>query len=172
MASSRTWIEAEFGSSGGVYEAAAAERYWQAARQVDMLLKQFRGEQRRETSPVQLWPHHFDWAMSWFSGRTVPGVDANDAGAADEQMAFGFSTGDETIAEPYFYVTAYPFPDQLPNAALPEDAVWHSEGFSGAVLAYATLVDAQNPAQKLLAYWRETLAAGQRLMDAGDPEGS
>jgi hypothetical protein len=45
------------------------ERYWQALAQIDILLKQFRGELREETSPVQLWPHHFDLSLVWFSGR-------------------------------------------------------------------------------------------------------
>jgi hypothetical protein len=34
-------------------------------------------------------------------------------------MNFGIAFGDESIPEPYFYVTAYPSPDALPKVVLP-----------------------------------------------------
>ena len=148
----------------GAHDVAAVERFWQALSQVDALLKRFKGELREETSPVQLWPHHFDLSLVWFSGRLVPGVDPGDEEMADEQMAFGFSTGDETIPEPYFYVTAYPLPPALPEADLPYGVVWQTEGFQGAVLRYESLVGAEAPGEMLLTYWRDLQQAGARLM--------
>ena len=148
----------------GEYDRAAVERYWLALSQIDALFKQFRGELREETGPVQLWPHHIDLAMLWFSGRLVPGQDPANEEYADEQMNFGFTPGDDTIAEPYFYATAYPTPNDLTDTQLPGDAYWLTEGFTGAILPYAALVQADDPAATLLAYLHTVQQAGVALM--------
>jgi hypothetical protein len=146
------------------YDTIAVEDYWQALSQIDILLKQFKGELRQETSPVQLWPHHFDLSLVWFSGRLVPGQDPNDPENADEQMGFGFSTGDEGIREPYFYVTAYPWPEGLEATELPPGAYWNTDGWNGAVLPYAELVGAPDADNKLLGFWRAAHGAGAARM--------
>lgn len=146
------------------YDTIIVEDYWQAASQVDVLLKQFKGELREETSPVQLWPHHFDLSLVWFSGRLVPGVDAADAEHADEQMAFGFSTGDDGVREPYFYITAYPWQDALFESTLPVGASWHKEGWKGALLSYKALTESAQPKEQLLDFWRTVQKAGAALM--------
>ena len=48
------------------------------------------------TSPILLYPHHFDLSLVWFPN--------ND----DTQLGLGFSTGDVYIAKPYFYIISYP----------------------------------------------------------------
>ncbi|MCB0193396.1 MAG: hypothetical protein KDJ65_15725 [Anaerolineae bacterium] len=148
----------------GVYDAAMIENYWQAMVQIDALLKQFKGELREETGDVQFWPHHADLALLWFSGRLVPDVDPADEENADEQMNFGFAPGDPALTSPYFYITAYPKPDGLTDTPLPADASWHTETFTGALLLYETLVDADDPAEKLLTFLRTVQQAGSRLM--------
>lgn len=148
----------------GVYDRAVVERYWQALSQIDAIFKQFKGELRQETSPVQLWPHHIDLAMLWFSGRLVPGQDPANEEYADEQMNFGFSPGDEGIPNPYFYITAYPLPDGLTGTVLPANAKWHTQGFTGAVMMYDALVGADDPAEKLLNFLRAVQKAGADLM--------
>jgi len=140
------------------------EDYWQTLSQIDLLLKQFRGELREECSPVQIWPHHFDLSLVWFSGRLVPDVDPADAENADEQMAFGFSTGDEGIPEAYFYITAYPWPQGLTDVKLPDGASWQTEGWKGAVLTYEQLLEKEAPKDALLHFWRTVQAAGAALM--------
>lgn len=146
------------------YDTTVVEDYWQAASQIDMLLKQFKGQLREETSPVQLWPHHFDLSLVWFSGRLIPGEDAADAENADEQMAFGFSTGDDSIGEPYFYITAYPWQEALSQFDLPPGARWHTEGWKGALLLYSTLTQSEEPKQQLLEFWRTVQQSGASLM--------
>jgi len=148
----------------GPYDRAAVERYWQALSQIDAIFKQFRGELRQETSPVQLWPHHIDLALLWFSGRLVPGQDPANEEYADEQMNFGFSPGDDSIPNPYFYITAYPSPNGLADTLLPGDAYWLTEGFTGAILKYDSLVGADDPAGTLLTYLRTVQKAGAELM--------
>jgi len=150
--------------SAGAYDEAAIARFWQALTQIDAVLKEFKAGFRGESSPVQLWPHHFDLALLWFSGRLVPGQDPDDPEYADEQMNFGFSTGDAAIPDPYFYATAYPPPDGLADQPLPAGAYWHSQGFTGAVMMYETLVTAANAKEKLLTYLRDAHRAGSSLM--------
>ncbi len=148
----------------GSYDRVVVERYWLALSQIDALFKQFRGELRQETSPVQFWPHHIDLAMLWFSGRLVPGQDPANEEYADEQMNFGFTPGDDTIPEAYFYATAYPAPPGLTAAKLPGQAYWHTDGFTGAILPYSALVMADDPADTLLTYLRTVQQAGAALM--------
>jgi hypothetical protein len=148
----------------GTYDRQAVERYFRAMVQIDSVFKQFKGELREETSPVQLWPHHIDLAMLWFSGRLVPGVDPADEENADEQMNFGFTPGDAGIPAPYFYITAYPQPDGLTDTPLPADATWTTESFTGAVLMYEALTTAADPAGKLLDFLRTVQRAGAGLM--------
>lgn len=148
----------------GTYEKQAVETFWQALTQVDAVLKQFKGELRQETGPVQLWPHHFDIALLWFSGRLVSGEDAADEESADEQMNFGFSTGDSGIPNPYFYATAYPWPEGITEAALPAGASWHTEGWKGALLMYDALLEQENPKEYLLSFLRAAQGAGSGRM--------
>lgn len=146
------------------YEPSAISRYWQALAQIDSLLKQFRGELHEETGPVQLWPHNMDLALLWFSGRHVPDTGPDDEEKADEQMNFGFEPGDSLIPRPYFYITAYPTPNGLVGTPLPGDAYWHTEGFTGAVLLYDSLLAADNAAEKLLDFLRTVHRNGVDLM--------
>ena len=149
---------------GGPYDQEAVGRFWSALAQIDQVLKRFRAEQREETGAVQFWPHGFDLACLWFSGRKVPGQDPAHAARADEQMNFGFSTGDGGIPEPYFYATAYPLPPALSAAPWPADVHWHNQAWNGAVLPYARLVGAPDAEDRLLNCWRTFQRAGAALM--------
>ena len=146
------------------YDVMAVNRFRQAINRVDVAFRTFKGGLREETSPVQVFPHHLDVSMNWFSGRLVPGVDPADEEDADEQLNFGFVTGDGSIPDAYFYVTAYPEPDNWTDLALPEGAWWHTEGWTGAVLPYAAVVASEQPLERLLGYLRMLQAHGQKLM--------
>lgn len=128
---------------------------------VSAALKQFQAGIREETSPVQLWPHHFDLSMLWLPGPKIAGQDPDNEEYADKQMNFGFTFGDETIPEPYFYVTAYPLPDALADQRLPAGTTWQTGGFIGAVLLYADLVRSTNPQSYLNSLWSQLLSAGR-----------
>lgn len=148
----------------GEYDAEAVEEYWKSLKTINGTFNTFRSTLRNERSPVQLWPHHFDLAMSWFSGRLVPGKDPDDAEASKEQMMFGFSTGDETIPDPYFYVTAYPTPEGFPNFELPPNVLWNTTGFQGGVLPYEDYVSSKDPEVTLLNFFRTFQKAGAAIM--------
>jgi hypothetical protein len=146
------------------YSVEHAYRFGQAINAVSGALDLFRGSIPEETSPIQLWPHHFDLSMLWLAGEKIPGQDPDNEEYSDKQMNFGFAFGDETISEPYFYVTAYPLPETLSKLPLPAGAQWRSEGFSGAVVLYKNLLKQADPKTYLVKLWSHLLAAGREQM--------
>lgn len=146
------------------YDQGAASNYWIALKEINSILTLFRSELDGMKSPVQLWPDHFDLAMSWFSGRLIPGKDPNNLEDSEEQMMFGFSTGDKIIEDAYFYITAYPPPPSFPNFDMPENAQWITDGFIGSIMMYNDLIKSDDPEEKLLNYFRKFQAEGARLM--------
>lgn len=99
----------------------------------DRLFRDFLRD-RQEATPVRCWPHHFDIGASIRLDPT--------AGDESPTVGFGLSPGDEEIAEPYFYVNAWPRPAVLPAPLpeLPEGARWETGSWFGAVLLTRTLV--------------------------------
>jgi hypothetical protein len=75
---------------------------------------------------VRCWPHHFDLATLW----TVGEGDVATAPA----IGIGLSPGDQHYAQPYFYVSPWPYPQAQALPSLPAGAHWHTEGFTGAIL--------------------------------------
>jgi len=141
--------------------AGTLESAWHA---VNACMQEFRAGIREETSPVQLWPHHFDLALMWLPGEKIPDQDPDDEENADKQMNFGFTLGDAGIPEPYFYVTAHPLPVAFSKLPLPKGTTWHTEGFSGAVLPYRSLLQNSDPGGYLLELWNALLSAGRKHM--------
>lgn len=148
----------------GKYDQDAVSRYWVALKEVNSILNTFRSELPGMKSPVQLWSHHFDLAMSWFSGRLIPGKDPDDPESSEEQMMFGFSTGDDLINDAYFYITAYPLPPSFPNFDMPENAKWITDGFIGSIMMYDDLIKSDDPGEKLLNYFGKFQTEGAKLM--------
>lgn len=131
------------------YDVDQVRIFWYNLLTIHQMFTRFKGTVRGHTGPVQLWPHHFDLAFLWFSGRQVPGQDPADEEASQEQMNFGFSTGDNEITEPYFYITMYPFPDRMDAITLPGGAYWNTS-WKGAVLPLATLSKSRQPEGELI----------------------
>ncbi len=154
----------QFSDEDGIYDPDMVEDCWQAISQIDLVLKEFLGGVRGRKGPIVLWPHHFDLAGLWFSGRLVPDIDPDDEESADEQMNFGFSTGDSGIPDAYFYITAYPWPDGLEDIQVPSPARLHTEGFKGFVMMYADLITADNPRETLLNFFKTVQEAGAARM--------
>jgi len=139
---------------------AAKQMQWVFAS-VSACMENLRAGIREETSPIQLWPHHFDLSMIWLPGNEIPGQDPADEEYSDKQMNFGFLFGDEGIKEPYFYITAYPVPDAMPSVTLPGDTAWQSEPFPGVVILYRDLVAMDDPAGHLAQTWNALYDAGR-----------
>jgi hypothetical protein len=78
--------------------------------------------EQRTGSPVRCWPHHFDIATLIAPRPHVT-------------IGVGLSPGDDSYAEPYWYVNRYPVPPEPPAVpALAGKGHWHQEGWFGAVL--------------------------------------
>ena len=144
------------------YSTEEAHKLGRIMSAVSATFEKFRAGIREETSPIQLWPHHFDLAMLWLPGDKIAGQDPNDEEYADKQMNFGFTLGDDGIPEPYFYITAYPLPDGFPAHELPAGTEWHTQGFTGAVLRYRRLCRETDPGAYLQQLWNGLLADGKQ----------
>jgi len=90
-------------------------------------------------SPIYLWPHHFDNAFKWFSGRKV-----NDE---DEQMGIGVSNGDDSYSLPYIYMTFWPPLGKTNTLKVPEGGVLYDAGWTGMIMPYES-VEAVSGADK------------------------
>lgn len=152
-------------ASPDVYEPEAAHRFDVALGRLVPILASATTASGGSTGPVNFWPHNFDLAVSWFSGRHVPGIDPADEERAAEQVTLGFSTGDESIDSPYCYATAYPLPDGLVGATLPSPAQWNTTGFTAGVLRYGAALATGEPEGAMGAFYRTFLAeAALRMM--------
>jgi hypothetical protein len=84
-------------------------------------------------SPVRCWPHHFDVASLMTLDSAVGAEEARSIGV-------GFSPGDGSYDQPYFYVTPWPYPDTEALPPLAVGAHWHRTGWTGAVLTAERLI--------------------------------
>ncbi|MGB8332712.1 MAG: hypothetical protein WCE62_21485 [Polyangiales bacterium] len=81
----------------------------------------------RSASPVRCWPHHFDVA-------SLIKLDSGASGTEARSIGIGFSPGDGSYDQPYFYVTPWPYPQGADLPPLSGGAQWHLGGWTGVVL--------------------------------------
>lgn len=110
-------------------------------------------------SPVRCWPHHFDVASLITLDE---GTDAEEA----RSIGVGFSPGDGSYDQPYFYVTPWPYPDATDLPSLAAGMDWHTSGWTGAVLTAERLLsvppgEQQRTARKALG---SAVAASRELL--------
>jgi len=60
------------------YDPDQIDIFWDNLFRIHRVFTTFKGTLRGRTGPVQLWPHHFDLALLWFSGRLIPGTNIED----------------------------------------------------------------------------------------------
>jgi hypothetical protein len=124
------------------YDPAAVTRYWRVLSRVNLLLEEFAGGWTGKTSPVQLFWHGLDIAVTRFSDRHVdPGPDVdpvNREAYSREVVSFGFWAGDAAFPEAAFYSYTAPEPADLVQDPLsPASARWTESGTGHlAVLGY------------------------------------
>ena len=80
-----------------------------------------------------MWPHHFDNAFKWFSGRKI------DDG--DEQMGIGISNGDDNYELPYIYMSFWPPLRKTNTLQIADGAVLHDTDWTGLMLPYESLME-------------------------------
>jgi Family of unknown function (DUF5996) len=139
-------------------------RFWRVLVQVDQIFKEFAGRFNGKTSPVQLYWHGFDLAVTRFSGRRAPQREGKvDREAySHEVISFGFWPGDRNVRSPAFYSYTAPEPDGLTDQPLaPEAAFWAPEG-GMALLMYDDVRKADSPKDALLEFMESAYRAGAK----------
>jgi hypothetical protein len=148
------------------YDADAVVRWWRIVAWADWVLEGFAGWFCGKTSPVHLFWHGLDLAVTRFSGRSAPALPEADPvtreAYGEELISFGFWAGDDRIPEPAFYSYTAPEPDGLTEQPLqPGEAFW-SESFGGhlALLRYEDVRAAAAPHETLLRFLQSAYDAG------------
>ena len=122
---------------------------------VDRTFKKHRASLSGELGLVQLWPHGFDLAFEWFGTRVVEYEEGGSVTKYPSQLNLGFSPGEASHPQPYFYSNPWPFDEaQLVDKPLPRGARWSTGSWQGTLLPYAELVDDSQAEKRLLKYAR------------------
>ncbi|HMD02689.1 MAG TPA: DUF5996 family protein [Candidatus Baltobacteraceae bacterium] len=161
------------------YDADAVRRWWRILSWSADVFEEYAGEFAGKTSPVHLFWHSLDLAVSRFSGRRAPSRDG--AGIVEreayshEVISGGFWPGDETTRFPAYYGYTAPEPGGLANRPLePESARWNAlpGGSHLAILPYDDIRALADPRAALLAFLRSNYDAGASLAkwDVAAPE--
>ena len=149
------------------YDGNYVNRYWQILTQVNSVFKEFRGKFIGKSTPVHLYWHHADLAVTRFSGKRAPAMDggtnADKEAYSHEVISFGFWAGDENVRAPAFYSYTYPEPRGLSDEPLlPKEASWNTDNGAMAVLMYDDLRKYESPKQVLMDYLQSAYLAGAR----------
>ncbi|MHC4376314.1 MAG: hypothetical protein ACYS26_06930 [Planctomycetota bacterium] len=90
-------------------------------------------EERLGGAEVRGWPHHFDLAA-------LVSLDPDRDPESARSVGAGFSPGDGSYPEPYFYVSPWPAPAPAALPKLGAGAHWHTTGFTSAILPAGAVV--------------------------------
>jgi Family of unknown function (DUF5996) len=148
------------------YDRDAVERFWRILEWTDGVFEEFAGWYCGKTSPVHLFWHSFDLAVTRFGGKRVqenPDVDrVNRETYSHELVSFGFWAGDPRVPEPSYYSYTFPEPGGLRDRPLsPDEAVWGElNGGALALLGYEAVRTAADPRAALLAFLESAYQAG------------
>jgi len=93
---------------------------------------------------VRCWPHHFDIATLLELG-------------GGKSIGAGFSPGDDSCDEPYWYVNHHPSTSRRDLPPLAGGGTWHTEGWAGAILPLSRGGDAA-------AFLESAVAASRALL--------
>ncbi len=135
--------------------------------QVNSVFEEFRGKFVGKSTPVQLYWHHADVAVTRFSGKKAPAMEgrtrADKEAYSHEVISFGFWAGDDNVRAPAFYSYTYPEPEGLAEEPLsPEQAMWNTDKGAMAVLMYDDLRKHDNPGEALLSFLESAYLAGAK----------
>jgi hypothetical protein len=151
------------------YDADAVTRYLRVLQWSTDAFEEFAGWYCGKTSPVHLFWHSLDLAVSRFSGKraaAAPGADAVTAEAySHEVISFGFWAGDRSNPFPAYYSYTSPEPPELRRQALrPQPAEWLARANGSlAILRYEDVRSARNPKAALLEFLQSAFEAGASL---------
>jgi Family of unknown function (DUF5996) len=150
----------------GSWDRDAIERYGRILDWSDSVFEEFSGWFRGKTSPVHLFWHSFDLAVSRFSGRPAPPIPTDavtQEAYSQEVISFGFWAGDDDVTDAAYYSYTSPEPDGLRDQPLPMGDWVASGNRSLALLPYDVVRTARDPRGVLLAFLQGAYEAGARL---------
>lgn len=110
-----------------------------------------------EASTVKIWPHHFDMA-TLIALPTPEGEEARSIGV-------GFSPGDASFNEPYWYVTPWPYPPAEKLPALETKGTWQTKGWVGTTLTASELGEIEPNRENLEAFITSAIGVFQELLN-------
>ena len=152
-------------------------RWWRTLVFTDEVFRTFAGRSFARTSPVQLFWHSFDLAVTRFTGRRAPsfgeGERRSDVEAySHEVISFGYWPGDPEVRMPAFYSYTAPEPEGLENHGLKPNAAWWQELPTShmALLRYDDVREAPNPREALLSFLQSAFDAGVDSLGWEDAE--
>ena len=152
----------------GSWDREAIERFGRVLDWTDSVFEEFSGWFNGKTSPVHLFWHSLDLAVTRFSGR--PGValrddPVNEEAYSHELISFGFWPGDDKLGDAAYYSYTSPEPEGLREQPLVLGDWLEFGAGSQAVLLYETVRTASDPRTALLAFCQSAYEAGARLAD-------
>lgn len=151
------------------YDKEYVERFHQILVAVDDILQEFRGRFIGKSTPVHMFWHSFDLALTRFSGKRV--TPREGAGMVEreayshEVISFGFWFGDDkTVPAPAFYSYTAPEPAGLADEPLsPATAKWaDSNGTHMALLMYDDARVSDDPRATVLEFLESAYQAGAK----------
>lgn len=154
------------------YDKEFVERFHQILVGVDDILQEFRGRFIGKSTPVHMFWHSFDLALTRFSGKRV--TPREGAGMVEreayshEVISFGFWFGDDkTVPAPAFYSYTAPEPAGLANEPLsPDTAKWaESNGAHMALLMYDDVRGLEDPRRMILEFLESAYQGGAKRAD-------
>ena len=154
------------------YDAAAAQRFWQALARTDRVFRLFRTGFLGKASPVHLFWGSFDLAVTRFSGRGAPPHPGGLPGLPDpitreayshEVSSAGFWPGNDAHPHAAFYSYAYPTPPGFAQASItPVEATWSAE-LGEWLLPYDAVRTAADPDAALMSFLQTSYRAAADL---------
>ena len=144
----------------------AIARYGRILDWSDSVFEEFSGWFNGKTSPVHLFWHSLDLAVSRFSGRPGAPIDADSVtqeAYSQEVISFGFWAGDDNVGDAAYYSYTAPEPEGLRDQPLSAGEWIEFGAGSLAILPYETVRTAPDPRQTLLAFLQSAYEAGARL---------
>ena len=141
------------------------ERFREALDWTDRVLEEFSGWFKGKTSPVHLFWHGLDLAVTRFSGRDAPPVEADPVtqeAYSSEVISFGFWAGDDNLGDAAYYSYTAPEPDGLREQPLVGGEWTDTGNGSLAILPYEAVRTAADPRTTLLAFLQSAYEAGAR----------
>jgi hypothetical protein len=151
------------------FDRSEVQRYHRVLAWTDQVFKEFAGRFNGKQSPVQLFWHGLDLAVTRFSGRRAPERPDADKVTREayshEVISCGFWMGDTNMREPAFYSYTAPEPERLTEQPLrPNAAYWTPEG-GMALLMYEEVRKSDSPKATLLEFMESAYQAGAKTAE-------